>query len=156
MSLLSDIRRLERWLGTDEDTPRHIVIDAGLHYLESWVEWDGDRVGFYVKIPSRDVNAMDYLTPEMRAEIRPADTFCVLYVANNGRDAHLERDRPPWQRSESARRYLTAGRPFEVSHREWGESPLSTAEAKGGGESSSPELMTVLHLEDNGFGESWS
>ena len=54
MSLLSRICRLERVFGTD-DAPRHILIHAGPHYEENWIEWghgwDGNGVSFYVRTP---------------------------------------------------------------------------------------------------------
>jgi len=140
MSLLSRINRLEAELGTD-DAPRHIMIDAGPRYEENWIEWghgwDGNSVHFHVRIPDHDANAMDYLTPEQRAEIRPGDSVVVLHTCDNGRNPHLEMNKPPWKRSESARRYcMGTGDQAELN----------------GGDQAGSECTTVLHFEDNGMG----
>jgi hypothetical protein len=101
VSLLSRISQLEKRIGT-KHSPRQIMIWCGPHYEESWIEcgggWDGNSLSLYVKTPDTEVDPLDFLTTEQRDEIRAMDSVVVIWTIDNGRDAHLELNKPPWKR----------------------------------------------------------
>ena len=100
MSLLSRIGWLERQFGTDK-SPRRIMIWYGPHYLENWIEWRVNDATLYVRTPNHQSDPMDYLTSDQRRTIRPNDSVVSIASVSNGRDSHLQRDRPPWKRSDA-------------------------------------------------------
>jgi hypothetical protein len=101
MSVLSRINRIEKRIGSDS-APRHILIYCGPHYDENWIQrgqgQDGSGVALYVKTPSREADAMECLTTEQRAILRPGDSGVIIHTADNRRDPHLELNKPPWKR----------------------------------------------------------
>jgi hypothetical protein len=98
VSLLSRIGWLERHFGTD-DSPRRITVWAGRHLSESWIEWHRNNLDFYVKTPDEDADPLAHLTPDQRRARRPGDSTTIIWIADNGRDSHLQLDRPPWKRT---------------------------------------------------------
>jgi hypothetical protein len=100
VSLLSRVRRLERLFGTD-DPPRLIVIYSGPHYLDNWIERQGDCVNLYVRIPDLRSDPMEHLTPDQQRRIRPEDKVVIIGMSDNGRDPDLQLSRPPWKRTSS-------------------------------------------------------
>jgi hypothetical protein len=102
--LKSRIKQIEHRIGTDDD-PRGMVIWFGPHYLESWVEfnkgWDGNDVDMRVKTPDRETDPETCLTSEQRALIRPGDSVVWIMSIENGRDDHLELNKPPWKRASA-------------------------------------------------------
>jgi hypothetical protein len=100
VSLLSRIGWLERHFGTDK-SPRRIMIWFGPHYLENWTEWRVNDATLYVRTPNHQSDPMDYLTPDQRRTIRPNDSVIKIASVANGRDSHLQLDRPPWKRSDA-------------------------------------------------------
>jgi hypothetical protein len=110
------LANLEKRLGTDR-APRHIVIWFGTYYKESWIERLPGRNGkehihFHVKVPDDDASPRDYLTAEQLAEIRPGDRVAFLDIPDNGRNAHMQGDRPPWKRRPW--RFVDGGRGYEL------------------------------------------
>ena len=98
MSLLSRIMQLERKLGT-EDSPRRITIWFGSHYTENWIEWHGNNATFFVATPDGDDDPLEYLTPAQCGARRPGDSTIIIQSVPNGRESHLQLDRPPWKRT---------------------------------------------------------
>jgi hypothetical protein len=101
MSLTARISQLERQLG-NASTPRHIMLWCGPLYEENWIEWDkgwdGNDLDLYVRIPADACDPMEHLTAEQLAEIRPGDSLVTIWMGDNGRDAHLQLNKPPWKR----------------------------------------------------------
>jgi hypothetical protein len=114
--LLGRLSKIENVIGTD-DGPRRIIIMAGTHYREPWIERHGDLIHFYVPVPDHGARAMDYLTDEMRRVLRSSDTVAIFGTGDNGRDPHLQADVPPWKRRPW--RWVDDGRAYELQD-EWG------------------------------------
>jgi hypothetical protein len=132
MSLVSRLARAERLTGGGKDEPRRVFVWWGAHLAESWIiRQRGGSLHFHVKIPAGDddpgvppphglepvksispqphkeIDPLRYLTPAMRAELRPHDRVVTCEVRANRRDAHLQRHLPPWKRRPS--RWLADG-----------------------------------------------
>jgi hypothetical protein len=97
---MARISQLERQLGTAA-TPRHFVFRCGPQYEEHWNEWDkgwdGNGLNIYVRTPADAGDPMEHLTAEQLAEIRPGDSLVTIWMSENGRDEHLQLNKPPWK-----------------------------------------------------------
>ncbi len=112
MSLRLRLARLERKVGTD-DTPRRVIVfygaDETRHEIrrEPWGE-----VHLAVPCPEGD-DPMAHLSPEQRDLIGLSDSVAAYHSSDNGRDPpqivmaevgddgrdpHLQTNRPPWKR----------------------------------------------------------
>jgi hypothetical protein len=101
MNLMARINQIERQLGTAA-TPRHIALWCGPQFEENWIEWDkgwdGNSVDLYVRTPAGACDPMEHLTAEQLSEIRPGDSLVKIWMSENGRDEHLQLNKPPWKR----------------------------------------------------------
>lgn len=103
LSIANRIGRLERDLGGG-DQPRRVTIWWG-DFSESWVERRPGDLQFYVKVPAAEsdddagLDPLLYLSPEMRAMIRPDDQVAVFEACGiDCRQRHLQHDLPPCKR----------------------------------------------------------
>jgi hypothetical protein len=98
MRLLLRIIQPKRKLGTEE-SPRRIMIWFGPHYTESWIEWHGNDASFFVATSDDGDDPLAYLTRAQCGATRREDSTVIIKAVPNGRDAHLQLDRPPWKRT---------------------------------------------------------
>jgi hypothetical protein len=110
MSIASRLNKLEAILAPS--APRRVVIWCGVHYAENWTEREQGVVSLFVKIPNREADPLDHLTDAQRVEIRPDDELTIIEAVNNGRDDHLQTDRPPSKRRPW--RMVEGGQAFEL------------------------------------------
>jgi hypothetical protein len=100
--------------------------------------------------PSRPLQC---LTAEQRALIRPGDSVVIFETHDNRRNPHLQGNKPPWKRRPW--RFVENGRAYELQRPDgtWERFEPGWGSPGNEAQDDAEPVMTVLHFEDNGFGD---